>query len=74
MRNATVQRASTMIPIGGMRQAAEPHVRHAVSGAPVGASPSACDMVKCLGVGVFCPTRNAGRIAVRALEKGLSGF
>ena len=31
MRSATVQRGDTMIPIGALQQAAEPHVRHAES-------------------------------------------
>lgn len=34
MRNATVQRVDTMIPIGGSHQPSEPHVRHAESEAP----------------------------------------
>jgi len=33
MRSATVQRGSTMIPIGALQQAPEPHVSHAESGA-----------------------------------------
>ena len=32
MRDATDQRSSTMIPIGALQQASEPHVSHAVSG------------------------------------------
>src|SRR3954465_14603293 len=40
MRSATVQRASTMIPIGALQQAPEPHVSHAESGAFIkGANP-----------------------------------
>ena len=33
MRNATAQRASTMIPIGAMQQPSKPHVSHAETGA-----------------------------------------
>jgi hypothetical protein len=33
MRSATVQRGNTMIPIGALQQAPEPHVSHAESGA-----------------------------------------
>ena len=32
MRDATAQRANTMIPIGAMQQPPEPHVRHAERG------------------------------------------
>jgi len=32
MRDAIAQRSSTMIPISALRQAPEPHVRHAMSG------------------------------------------
>jgi hypothetical protein len=32
MRNATAQRENTMIPIGALQQASEPHVSHAESG------------------------------------------
>jgi hypothetical protein len=40
MRSATVQRANTMIPIGALQQAPEPHVSHAESGAFIkGANP-----------------------------------
>ena len=35
MRSATVQRGDTMIPIGALQQAPEPHVSHAESGASI---------------------------------------
>ena len=35
MRDATAQRANTMIPISALQQAFEPHVSHAMSGASI---------------------------------------
>jgi hypothetical protein len=46
MRSATVQRGNTMIPIGALQQAPEPHVSHAESGAFIRAANSQRGMMK----------------------------
>jgi hypothetical protein len=38
MRDATAQRANTMIPISALQQASGPHVRHAMSGPSIKAA------------------------------------
>lgn len=67
MRSATVQRGNTMIPIGDLQQAPEPHVSHAESGVFIKAADPQCGMTKLpLRYGIFCPAIDAGWIAVHA--------
>ena len=53
MRSATVQRGNTMIPIGALQQAPEPHVSHAESGAFIKAANPQSGMVKSPAAGAF---------------------
>ena len=46
MRDTAVQRANTMIPIGALQQAPEPHVSHAESGAFIKAANPQSGMTK----------------------------
>jgi hypothetical protein len=46
MRSAAVQRPNTMIPIGALQQAAEPHVSHAESGVFIKAANPQSGMTK----------------------------
>ncbi len=70
MRSAAVQRGNTMIPIGALQQAPEPHVSHAESGAFIKAANPQCGMTKLpLRYGVFCPAIDAGWIAVHLAIK-----
>jgi hypothetical protein len=65
MRDTAIQRESTMIPIGALQQAPEPHVSHAKSGAFIGTAHrlrrdeenTVCD-------GIICPRPRHGWTAV----------